>query len=336
MAEGDRPSIKVLNSLYTICKAGERGFAVAAESVSNRGLKLLLKSYAQQRADFGAEVADEIRRLGGKQPESESLPAAIHRGRIRIRAALTIGAQNVENTVLNEALIGENAAVRTYERALEKTLPAESRAIVERQAKGVVAARNHLRDLRGHGGERLVVRLFDTPEDAQTAVQELEKAGFSADNVEIETVGEAARVYEGQAVPLWEVVLSGAVGGAIWGSLLGAAAGLGLLLLPAVGMLDIGPNVELAWGTVVLGGLAAGALFGMILGFLIGKGVSEEDVYLYDDSVRYGSHLLELRTDSERAPEAAKICFEVNSAARARTGQEKARSVPTAEQVGPR
>ena len=66
----------------------------------------------------------------------------------------------------------------------------------------------------------------------------------------------------------------------------------------------------------MLAGLIIGAFFGAILGFLIGTGVTEEDIYLYDDSVRHGTKLLKLRTDIERVMEAEKVLHEVNAAAR--------------------
>ncbi len=51
MERSNRRASKALDYLYRIVEAGEKGYAVAAANVDNRGLKLLFKSYAQQRAD---------------------------------------------------------------------------------------------------------------------------------------------------------------------------------------------------------------------------------------------------------------------------------------------
>lgn len=309
-------TIRQLNRLYRICKAGEWGFAVAAENVSNRGLKVILKSFSQQRAAFAGEIKEMIEQAGGSISDRRSIRGIIHRGRIDIRGAMTIGAQNVENGVLNEALIGEEAAIRTYKSVMGKALPAEAQALVERQSEEVQATYEELKLLRGRSGQRLVVRLFDSEHDTDIAIQSLTEAGFDRSNVEVTEVQEIARVDQHQSYKIDETIISGAVGGAIWGGILGAIIGLNFLFFPNIGAM-MGNPAE-AWGFSALGGTLIGALFGAILGFLIGRGISEEDAYLYDDSVRHGVNLVQLTTNDERSAEAAHIMHDVNAAARTR------------------
>ena len=133
MAATNKRVVDTLNHLYKMCDAGERGFGTAAENVSNRGLKVLLKNYAHQRRQFAAELRAEIERLGGQPTERTSIRGIVHRGRMDIVATLTIGPENAENVVLKEAALGEQAAVNAYKRALETDLPAETRQLVERQ-----------------------------------------------------------------------------------------------------------------------------------------------------------------------------------------------------------
>ena len=107
MTMSNRQVLKALNSLYRIVEAGERGYAVAAANVNNRGLKLLFKSFAQQRANFKTEIFKAMQHLGGHvQPPRSSVLAILHRGRIDIFAALTIGDENVEKMVLKEVVFG--------------------------------------------------------------------------------------------------------------------------------------------------------------------------------------------------------------------------------------
>lgn len=318
MPATDMRLIRRLNYLYRLCRAGERGFEVVAENVSNRGLKVVLKSYASQRAGFAEELAGEIQRLGGQLSERPSLRGIIHRGRIDIFAGLTIGAQNVENVVLSEALKGEDIVVKAYRNAQEWEAPAETRTWIERQLQEIQAAREQVALLRGRAGERLVVRLFDSEQDAQTATDALQQAGFANDKIEVVDIGQVSSLYQGDGRAVSEAVISGAFGGAIWGSIIGAVAGIFAFIVPAMGEL-MGNTATQTWAYISLAGLVIGTLFGAILGFLIGQGVSEEDTYLYDDSIRYGVSLLRLYTSEQRAAEAAHILHQVNAAARVRS-----------------
>jgi len=171
MTSANQKALRKLNYLYQICKAGERGFGVVAANVANRGLKLILKTCAQQRARFADELKGEIQRLGGAVSEQGILLllGVIHRGRIDIFATLTIGAQNVENVVLGEALLGEKAAVNAYRGAMATILPAETRALLERQYQQVKETHEQVDLLRGRSGKRLVVRLFDSEQDVEAA-----------------------------------------------------------------------------------------------------------------------------------------------------------------------
>lgn len=316
MTANNQAIARKLNRLYRFCKAGERGFLVVSENASNRGLKVVLKSYAQQRAIFANELKEEIQRLGGQISERRSIRAIIHRGRISIRAALTIGPQNVENVILGEALRGEKVLLNAYGRTLGENLPDETQAIIKRQHDELQQVCDQIDLLRGHDGRRLVVRLFDTDQDAQLAIQALEQAGFDDSAIEVVDVKQVTSIYEGQGSIVSETLLSGAFGGALWGILIGALAGVGLLLFPETATMMGGYSNT--WVATTLAGTFFGALFGAILGFLIGQGTAEEDVYLYDDSVEFGSQLVRLLTSEDRAMEAARILHQVNAAARVR------------------
>jgi uncharacterized protein (TIGR02284 family) len=317
MAESDKKVIRELNALHRYCIAGEKGFEVVAENARNRGLKMVLKTYAQQRAEFAEELEKEIQRYGGEISKRDSIRGLIHRGRIDIVATMTIGDHNVENSILGETLLGEAAAVKFFGRALRRDLPSETQTIVKRQHDEIQKAHDHIELLRGRSGERLVVRLFDSQQDSQTAIEALMNAGFSRENIKIVPVGEFSNIYSGQGTTMKETVISGALGGAIWGSVFGAAVGLTIPVIPGMEPF-IGSSFQTTWAAFALGGTVVGALFAALLGFLIGLGISEEDAYLYDDSLRHGVELLELKTDSTRWLEATQIMHQINAAARAR------------------
>jgi uncharacterized protein (TIGR02284 family) len=319
-------SVVVLNDLSRLCKDSERGFRVAAESVDNRGLKMLFKTYAQQRAQFAAELAQEVERLGG-QPRFErgrggSFLAVLHRGWIDIRAAMTIGQQNTENFVLSEALRGENAAVQQYEKSLKNDLPAVITTVVERQYARVKEVRDQVMRMGERARTRLVVRLFDSAEDMERAQAALQTAGFNQEGMKTVAMDEVISVYQDDQTgsATMESGVTGAFMGSIIGGLIGLIAGVSILLTPgnsATMMEGLGTFASLA----IVGALA-GALFGALIGSLIGRGMKEEDEFLYDDSVRYGRVLLMVQSENKRAAEAAHIMHQVN-ASRVHVWQER-------------
>lgn len=316
MAANNRSVARSLNRLYRLCKAGEKGFLVVSENVQNRGLKVILRSYARQRATFADELKAELQRLGDQISERRSIRGIIHRGRISIRAALTIGPHNVQNLILGEALKGEKVLLNAYEGTLKKELPADTRAILMGQHKELQQVFEQIELLKGHPGLQLVVRLFDTEQDTQVALQALERAGYDRSTIEVVDVEWISRTSRGQGTIVSETVLSGAFGGALWGTIIGALGGAGLLLIPDAATIMGG--YWATWGATALAGTIFGALFGAILGFLIGHGASEEDAYLYNDNLEFSGRLVRLRTSEDRAREASRILHQVNATARVR------------------
>src|SRR3972149_6522277 len=154
MTSANQKALRRLNYLYQICKAGERGFGVVAANVANRGLKLILKTCAQQRARFADELKGEIQRLGGAVSEQGILLllGVIHRGRIDIFATLTIGAQNVENVVLGEALPGQTPPVNPYQGPMAKILSAVTGVLLERPDLQHQVRQEQVALLRGRSG----------------------------------------------------------------------------------------------------------------------------------------------------------------------------------------
>ena len=144
MATIDEEGIAVLNDLIQTCKDGERGFREAAESASAPELKALFEGYAVQRARFAEELQSEVNRFGGAAERGGSVPGALHRGWINVKSALT---GRDDEAVIEECERGEDAAVRSYEKALAGNLPAGVREIVERQCREVKEAHGRVRSL---------------------------------------------------------------------------------------------------------------------------------------------------------------------------------------------
>jgi uncharacterized protein (TIGR02284 family) len=302
----DQRIVKSLASLHAIVDASEKGYAVAALNLKNPGLKVLFKTFAQQRARFRQEIQDELKRLGAATQPRISFRGVVHRGRINIFATLIIEADEREKMVLSEVLLGESVAKKTYEKTLKKELPPETRAVLERQYRQVQAVVDQVHLLRGKNGKRQLVFLYDSEKDIEKIYGSLRQAGFPAETVERVTLADFAEKYQPKGRPVFDAVLSGAVGGLLWGSLIGSLAGLGAMQSTGVDpLLVISPaNV---WALVAILGIVGGAVVGAILGFFIGLGVSEEDTYQYEHSMQHGRAIVRILIDEARAREAGHI-----------------------------
>lgn len=305
--------VRTLNRLVAIIIASEKGFNVAAENVKNRGLQVMFKAYAQERAQFAKALRVFVRDLGGEPPEGSGPLAATHRGWINIKAAMTIGQPATERVVLAEVVRGESVAVSRYEDALQQSLPAEIREVVAQQHERVREVCERAQELQGRDGVRLCVRLFDSEADAEAAEAELRSAGFEPSSIERVPLSQVLNLYEGQHVmdTTAESGLAGALAGAALGVLLGVIAGISGVIAPGNPLFDMSV-VELFTMTIILGAVV-GLFFGALIGAIIGLGVSQEDAYRYASSVRHGSLLLLLRTDIARAAEATDIMKRVNA-----------------------
>lgn len=144
MALDNDEVIATLNNLVEICKDGQNGFRTAAEGIKNSELTTLFNTYSQQRAQFAAELQSEVRRLGGEAEETGSAAAAVHRGWINIKSAVT---GEDEAAVISECERGEDSAVEAYEEALETDLPNDVKTIVSSQFSQVKEAHDRIRSL---------------------------------------------------------------------------------------------------------------------------------------------------------------------------------------------
>jgi uncharacterized protein (TIGR02284 family) len=138
----------VAKELVETLKDGERGFASAADKLrdSNRPeWATTLQKFSEQRADFSREIIDMAHEYHEDVDESGTVAAALHRGWISLKDALT---GDDAGSVLGAAVTGENHAVSEYEKALEQDLSAGFRDLVTRQHAAVVAARDEVKSLQ--------------------------------------------------------------------------------------------------------------------------------------------------------------------------------------------
>jgi uncharacterized protein (TIGR02284 family) len=137
--------ISTLNDLIETCKDGENGFLICAQDVNDLKLKQFFTERAQSCAAAAHQLQEQVLVCGGDPETSGSLTGTLHRRWVDLTAAIT--GKNDE-AILNECERGEDVAVRSYQRALEKELPADIAAIVERQYQGLLRNLDQVKLLR--------------------------------------------------------------------------------------------------------------------------------------------------------------------------------------------
>lgn len=139
---------KAAKELVETLKDGERGFAEAADKLrdgEHPEWATTLQRFSEQRAGFWREIVDMGHAYGDDVDESGTVAAAVHRGWIALKDALT---GDDAEAVLKAALTGEDHAVSEYEDALKTDLSAGFREVVVRQQAAVVAARDEVKALQ--------------------------------------------------------------------------------------------------------------------------------------------------------------------------------------------
>lgn len=137
-------TISVLNGLIEICRDGNQGYQEAAENIEGAQIKSFCLEQSRTRAQFLGELQQEVRSLGGEPDNVGSTAAAIHRAWIDVKSALGGG----DGAIVAACETGEDFAVKEYEGALQKQLPANLRAVIERQYQSVKQAHDQVRDWR--------------------------------------------------------------------------------------------------------------------------------------------------------------------------------------------
>jgi uncharacterized protein (TIGR02284 family) len=137
--------IERLNGLIETARDGERGYLTAAADVKNSELRSIFEEYAEQRRKFVRELEAEVERLGGRPVESGSVAAAVHRGWIDLKGAISGGGVHA---IVAACETGEDAAQAAYERVVNLDISGATRTLVERQWRQIQEAHQRMRHLK--------------------------------------------------------------------------------------------------------------------------------------------------------------------------------------------
>lgn len=138
--------VTTLNTLIETSKDGEYGFRTSAEHAQSSQIKELFFARAEDCARAAAELQALVQQHGSEPETDGTASGTLHRGWVAVKGALT-GKSDLN--MLEEAERGEDTALERYRDALrEGVLPADLRAVVERQYQGVKRNHDQIRNLR--------------------------------------------------------------------------------------------------------------------------------------------------------------------------------------------
>lgn len=137
--------VSTLNDLIETSRDGDEGFRTSAEHARDPQLKSLFENRAQSCTTAVRELQDVVRANGGEPADSSSIAGTLHRRWVDIKSVVT---GRDDEAILNECERGEDVAKASYKKALEKDLPSDVRALVDRQYQGVLRNHDQIKELR--------------------------------------------------------------------------------------------------------------------------------------------------------------------------------------------
>jgi uncharacterized membrane protein len=148
------------------------------------------------------------------------------------------------------------------------------------------------------GHRKRAVGVFSTRQDAEHALHELNRSGFSMDKVSVVAKDVDQRDNIAGAVTSDRVgnkadegAAAGALTGGTLGGLTGLLVGLGTLAIPGIGPIMLAGATATTLATT-LAGAGIGAAAGSLIGALIGLGIPEERARVYNERVSRGEYLV--------------------------------------------
>ncbi len=139
---------RTTKDLIETLRDGEKGFADAAEKLASSDRADLVpqfQQYSQQRGSFADELDRMAARYGDDIDESGSVAAAVHRGWMAVKDAVS---GSSASGVLDAAEQGEDHAVSEFRKALAADISPELRAVVTRQFDEVKTVHDEVKALR--------------------------------------------------------------------------------------------------------------------------------------------------------------------------------------------
>ncbi len=141
----NRETERVLLEVIERLQDGQKGYAEVGEYLKDETLKRYFLAESLRRANFRAELENELHREGmADVKEPGSLAGTLHRTWTDIKAKLGAG----DDSLLATAEDGESSALDTYGDALDQDLPLPVRQVLATQQAHILNAQAYIRRAR--------------------------------------------------------------------------------------------------------------------------------------------------------------------------------------------
>ncbi|MHB8304187.1 MAG: PA2169 family four-helix-bundle protein [Acidobacteriaceae bacterium] len=138
-------TVRVVRSVIQVLHDGQQGLATIASELKDEAAKHYFLEETQVRANFAAELENELHRLGVHDvKESGTASGAVHRVWGELKAKLGGG----DHTLLETAEQGEDEAREKYAEALKETLPGTVSGLLREQEVHILESHNAIRSFR--------------------------------------------------------------------------------------------------------------------------------------------------------------------------------------------
>lgn len=143
---GSDKDISTLNSLIKTTIDSVNGYQESAEAVENDRFRSMFQELAQDRQQVVPKLQAEVSRLGGNPEDDGSAAAAMHRGWVDLKSAVT---GRDDKAIINEVERGEDYIKEKFETAMNSgDLSPECRSVVQQCYESVRRGHDRVRDLK--------------------------------------------------------------------------------------------------------------------------------------------------------------------------------------------
>jgi uncharacterized protein (TIGR02284 family) len=134
-----------LKSLINILQDSQKGFADIGDHLKDETLKRYFLAESLKRANFRAELENELHRAGVHDVKEDGTTTGAIR---RVWADLKANLGGGDHTLLDTAEQGEDVAKKAYEDALNRDLPLPLRQLLGEQQAHVLTSHDYVRSHR--------------------------------------------------------------------------------------------------------------------------------------------------------------------------------------------
>ena len=137
--------VDTLNTLIETSRDGDNGFTACAEDSKDATLRAYFTVCATRCRESVHTLEEVVKNYGGTPEQLGSVMGSLNRAWLNLRAAAS---SNGDLAVLEECERAEDAAIRTFQHALEQDLPVDVSAIVRIHLNGVQENHDRVRAMR--------------------------------------------------------------------------------------------------------------------------------------------------------------------------------------------